>query len=105
MCNKGRRLWDYSPRTQSTDVYESHAFDYSCQLLVVKQITLCILDTKYNSYMRLTKHVSLYHAVSIAKVVVFYIRSSTMMAPVVSLSKTLYSNCLVLVGSRNRFER
>jgi len=26
-------------------------------------------------------------------------------APVVSLSKKLYSNCLVLVGSRNRFER
>ena len=27
------------------------------------------------------------------------------MAPVVSLSKKLYSYCLVLVGSRNRFER
>ena len=26
-------------------------------------------------------------------------------APAVSLSKTLYSHCLVLVGSRNRFER
>ena len=26
-------------------------------------------------------------------------------APVVSLSKKLYSNCLVLVGSRNGFER
>jgi len=26
-------------------------------------------------------------------------------SPVVSLSMKLYSNCLVLVGSRNRFER
>ena len=31
--------------------------------------------------------------------------SSPVKAPVVSLNKTLYPYCLVLVGSRNRFER
>jgi len=33
------------------------------------------------------------------------VSSSPIKGPVVSLSKQLYSNCLVLVGSRNGFER
>jgi len=33
------------------------------------------------------------------------VSSSPIKGPVVSLSKKLYSNCLVLVGSRNGFER
>jgi len=40
-----------------------------------------------------------------AQWIVCLTRSSPIKGPVVSLSKKLYSHCLVLVGTRNRFER
>jgi len=47
----------------------------------------------------------MYHPLYYAFQILFQLIKLHQRPPIVSLSKKLYSNCLVLVGSRNGFER